>query len=208
MWVCTDPDAHDHRPRWGRSPFQQSRPRMADLPAHKAEAARANRRDVITSNKAWHAPRQVRRDWLAQLAARKTAPKGTATFLALTLAQHPDVTHGYTGHQLAADLLSGTDHYSVTHPAGMSPGRDGRTSALLLAEVSEGRALLVALLVVLAGTRPTPRTSPGAPPTTSPPATCSSWPTSDTRCPTSSAAPPARTRCPRPSRTPRPPDQL
>jgi len=147
---CTDPDAHDHRPRWGRSPFQQPRPRMADLPAHEAEAARANRRDVITSNKAWHAPRQVRRDWLAQLAARKTAPKGTATFLALTLAQHPDVTHGYTGHQLAADLLSGTDHYSVTHPAGMSPGRDGRTSALLLAEVSEGRALLVALLVVLA----------------------------------------------------------
>lgn len=72
MWVCTDPDAHDHRPRWGRSPFQQPRPRMADLPAHKAEAARANRRD-----------------WLAQLAARKTAPKDTATFLALTLAQHP-----------------------------------------------------------------------------------------------------------------------
>lgn len=121
---------------------------MVDLPAHKVEAARANRRDVITSNKAWHA---VRRDWLAQLAARKTAPKGTATFLALTLAQHPDVTHGYTGHQLAADLLSGTDHHSVTHPAGMSPGRDGRTAALLLAEVSEGRALLVALLVVLAG---------------------------------------------------------
>ncbi len=71
--------------------------------------------------------------------------------LALTLAQHPDVTHGYTGHQLATDLLSGTDHYSVTHPAGTSPGRDGRTSALLLAEVSEGRALLVALLVVVAG---------------------------------------------------------
>jgi len=71
--------------------------------------------------------------------------------LALTLAQHPDVTHGYTGHQLATDLLSGTDHYSVTHPAGMCPGRDVRTSALLLAEVSEGRALLVALLVVVAG---------------------------------------------------------
>ncbi len=61
------------------------------------------------------------------------------------------MTHGYTGHQLAADLLSGTDHHSVTHPAGMSPGRDGRTTAQLLAEVSEGRALLVALLVVLTG---------------------------------------------------------
>jgi len=70
-----DPDAQDHRLRWGHSPFQQPRPRMVDLPAHKVEAARANRRDVITSNKAWHA---VRRDWLAQLAARKTAPKGTA----------------------------------------------------------------------------------------------------------------------------------
>lgn len=175
---------------------------------NEAEAARANRRDVITSNKAWHAARRVRRDWLAQLAARKTAPKGTATFLALTLAQHPDVTHGYNGHQLAADLLSGTDRHSATHPAGMSPGRNGRTAALLLAGVSEGRALLVALLVVLAGYEADAPTSPGAPPTTAPPATCSTWPTSDTRCPTSSAAPPARTRCPRHSPTPRPPDQL
>lgn len=206
VWVCTDPDAHDHRPRWGRSPFQQPRPRMADLPAHEAEAARANRRDVITSNKAWHAPRQVRRDWLAQLAARKTAPKGTATFLALTLAQHPDVTHGYTGHQLAADLLSGTDHYSVTHPAGMSPGRDGRGPAAGRSQRRTRPARRPARRP--RRTRPTPRTSLGAPPTTSPPATCSTWPTSDTRCPTSSAAPPARTRCPQPSRTSRPPDQL
>src|SRR4051794_24901629 len=46
------------------------------------EAAKAARKHVIDSNKAWKAATTVRRDWLATFAQRKTPPTGAEQFLA------------------------------------------------------------------------------------------------------------------------------
>lgn len=81
VWVCTDYSKHGHELRY---PMMTSsgRPRAADLPDEERERNRVERRKVIAGNKLWRSATAVRREWLAQFAARKTAPKGAATFLA------------------------------------------------------------------------------------------------------------------------------
>lgn len=54
------------------------------------EAARVERRDVIESNKEWDSATTVRRTWLRGYLTRKSAPKGTASFLAGSAANDPD----------------------------------------------------------------------------------------------------------------------
>jgi len=141
-WVCTDPATHGHTDTWathgssgggGRVPVDQ-------LDDAQREAARAARRDVIESNKAWGSAETVRREWLRGLACRKTAPKGTAAFLAATLAVDADLLADVGGNHLAADLL------------GVPAGTYGRSAAMaeLVAAVGGARALLLALVQVLA----------------------------------------------------------
>ncbi|MCO7218294.1 hypothetical protein [Klenkia sp. PcliD-1-E] len=82
----------------------------------------------------------MRRDWLRALATRKTAPKGTATFVAAALAVDADLLADVGGNRVAAALLD------------VAPGSYGRSTALaeLVAKASDARALLLTLVLVLA----------------------------------------------------------
>ncbi len=79
----------------------------------------------------------MRRAWLADFAKRKTAPKGTAAFLAVALSLD---THALTsgGNELAAGWL-GKKHPGFGH-ADLSPAKS----------TTENRALVIALVQVLA----------------------------------------------------------
>jgi ParB family chromosome partitioning protein len=141
-YVCTDPAGHGHRDRWSGSDSTTDRKKATEMDDDEREAARAQRRDVIESNKAWTSAETVRRTWLRGLLARKTAPKGTGPFLAAALAHDGTMVTGVGGNQLAAELLG------CTQAAGY-----GRSTALsdLVEQASEARALVLALAQVLAG---------------------------------------------------------
>ena len=140
VYVCTDPAAHGHADRYGL-PAATTRPKMADLDPEQAEAARAARRDVIESNKAWASAETVRLAWLRTFLARKTAPKGSATFTATALASDGEVAASIGGNHLAAGLL------------GCEASSYGRSSAVaaLVARAGEPRASVLTLALVLAG---------------------------------------------------------
>ncbi|MFQ1004404.1 ParB/RepB/Spo0J family partition protein [Modestobacter sp. SSW1-42] len=141
VFVCTDPAAHGHRDSWATSSSRGTeRIPVAEMTDEQREAARAERRDVVESNKAWMSAETVRRDWLRGLATRKTAPKGTASFLAAALARDADLLADVGGNHLAADLLGvGSTGY----------GRSGEVAALV-EKATDARALLLALVQVLA----------------------------------------------------------
>lgn len=143
VFVCTDPEVNGHT-RIARSYGDGSgntTPKLADMTEADAEAARAQRRDVIESNKAWRAAEPVRREWLRALLARKTPPKGSAALVATALASDADTVIGYGGRQLAAELL------------GCEIAAYGPVSALgaLIDRASDSRAQVLGLAVVLAG---------------------------------------------------------
>jgi ParB family chromosome partitioning protein len=141
-YVCTDPAKHGHRDRWSGSDSGTDHKKVAGMDDDEREAARAQRRDVIESNKAWASAETVRRTWLRGLLTRKTAPKGTGPFLAAALAHDASMVTGVGGNQLAAELLGCT-----------ATGGYGRSTAQaeLVEQASEARALLLALAQALAG---------------------------------------------------------
>lgn len=128
--VCTDWQANEHRdPHVGTRPV-----------GPMSDAQKAERRTVIDNNKAWKSAEVVRREFVATLLARKTAPKGAAVYVATELGHGPrslsDALAKANG--LAATLL-GTDS---TH---------SRTSvAALAASATDARAHVIALGIVLA----------------------------------------------------------
>jgi ParB family chromosome partitioning protein len=113
---------------------------VAEMSEEEREAARAQRHDVIESNKAWASAETVRRDWLRTFVARKTAPKGTAAFLAAALAHDAETVASVGGNHLAADLL-GCDATGYGRSSGL---------AALVAEANDARAQVLALAQVLA----------------------------------------------------------
>ncbi len=139
-YVCTAYAKHGHVDRFAAS-ISTARPRMADLDQEQQAAARAERRDVIASNKAWVSAETVRRQWLRVLAARRTAPKGSAAFVAGALARDGERVTSIGGNHLAADLL-GADSTGYGRSAGV---------AALVEQAGEPRAAVLTLAMVLAG---------------------------------------------------------
>lgn len=138
VW-CTDPAAHGHQSRYGSRRSTDAGTAEPDEAAQEAakEAARQERRTVLDNNKAWRAAEPVRRDWLRALAARKTAPKGAAALITTAL-----TTDSFTVRKamecsvpLAAELLGVTSREAIEQAA---------------AAATDGRALLISLVVVLA----------------------------------------------------------
>ena len=138
--ACTDPSAHGHHRRYGGSPGRADKRRADEMDDNERETAREERREVIENNKAWASAEKVRRAWLRTFAARKTAPKGAAAFIAVAIATDAEIVSGISGNHLAADLL------------GCPDTGYGRNTALqgLPGQASEPRALLIALVQVLA----------------------------------------------------------
>lgn len=113
--VCTDPTGYGHQPRYAA--LDRDRTSAAgELTDEEREARRAERRDVIESNKAWSAATTVRTDWLRSFAARKTAPKGSAAFVAAAIARDAHLFDRIGGNTLAADLLGRkAENYGRSH---------------------------------------------------------------------------------------------
>jgi len=82
-----------------------------------------------------------RRDGLRTLLTRKTPPKGTAGFVAATLADHAEIVAQVGGNHLAAD------------PLGCEAATYGRSAgiAALVEAASDARAQVLTLALVLAG---------------------------------------------------------
>lgn len=138
-FVCTDPEVHGHKPRWQTRPAAPAK--RSEMTDEQAEAARAERRDVIASNKAWKSAEVVRREWLRIHLARKTPPKGSAVLIAQALANNPSTIAQMGGNHLAADLLGReASHYGI-NPA----------ISVLIDKATEQRAQVIALAIVLAG---------------------------------------------------------
>lgn len=145
MFVCTDPEANGHTDRWASTSGQEQKKRAADMSEEEREAARAERRHVIESNKAWKAASEVRRQWLATFATRKTAPTGAEAYLARVLAE------GWGHESPSSDALT---------LAGFAPAEDGpawnlaydqrRAVAAALATATPKRALQIGLALALA----------------------------------------------------------
>ncbi|MFS0701129.1 ParB/RepB/Spo0J family partition protein [Cellulomonas sp. 179-A 4D5 NHS] len=130
---CADPTAHGHAERFTDTGASGSTggPMTAEQ--------KAERRTLIANNKAWRSAETVRRDWLTTFAARKTAPKDAATFLAAALARRtsPDDE----ALRLARTLL------------GLDQPTDWRQPDPLadaVAKASPARAQHIALVLILA----------------------------------------------------------
>lgn len=137
-YVCTDWRGSGHLDLWNHG--GTSTPKAANMSPGQREQAKAERRDVIESNKAWDTAEPVRRDWLAAFAARKTAPKGSAAFIARVLTEHPEVVASLAGSQLAAEWF-GLKHAGYGYGTGWSA---------LVDKATDGRAQVIALCRLLA----------------------------------------------------------
>lgn len=136
-YVCTAWKTEGHADLYAST---TSKPTAAEMTPAQREQAKAARRDVIESNKAWDAAEPVRRDWLATFAARKTAPKGTAAFIARVVTEHPEVVPDVGGSQLAAEWF-GLKHSGYGY---------GNGWAALVEKATDGRAQVIALCRLLA----------------------------------------------------------
>ena len=141
VYACTNPAERGHQSRYG-SPVGRSGLGGAvdtDPVAAEAakEAARQERRTTLANNKAWREAEPIRREWLRTLATRKTAPKGAAAIIAagVTIDSYTTRKAMEASVPLAADLLGLGSREEIDKAA---------------AEASDARALLIALIVVLA----------------------------------------------------------
>ena len=145
--MCTDFSAHGHAERYTALGVTSS----ARIAGPLTDEQKAERREVITNNKAWDSATTVRRDWMRTLFARSTPPKDAARWIARILAQGGyDVRKAMElDHPLAIELLgltathrgyARTEHHVIaTAAAQASPGRATMiTVAMLLAAVEAG----------------------------------------------------------------------
>jgi ParB family transcriptional regulator, chromosome partitioning protein len=135
VFVCTDWKAQGHTDRYASG---SGRPKAADLSEEEREAAKAERRDVIDSNKAWASAETVRREWLKAFLTRKTAPKGSAALIATAMFDNANALSDYRLSSLVGDLLGMEKTYASTKAADT------------IAKATEGRATVIALGYVLA----------------------------------------------------------
>lgn len=105
----------------------------------RQERERAERRRVLALNRLGAAAETVRREWVRdRLLARKSAPAGTALYLAQVAVTSPELFHDYHGQRLTAELL------------GLADKETPRTAVEKLSAASDARALLILLAMVLA----------------------------------------------------------
>lgn len=101
------------------------------------ESEKAERRELIANNKAWDSAEKVRRAWLAELFARKAAPKDAAVFIARALLHRPGaITEAlHNSNSLARTLLGfGPKSYDVPDPlVAQLDAAPGKATALALA---------------------------------------------------------------------------
>ncbi|MFD2796435.1 ParB/RepB/Spo0J family partition protein [Promicromonospora vindobonensis] len=111
------------------------------MDAEATAKAKAERAEVIANNTDWRSGETVRRQWLAEFAQRKNAPKDAAAFISTALVTEASAIEktALSGHALAAEWLG---------VGGTFGGRDKVRD--LIAKASPARAQQIGLVVVLA----------------------------------------------------------
>lgn len=135
--VCTDPKGNGHVDRYAHSGTERQAGPMND-------EQKAERRTIIANNKAWKSAETVRREWLGTFAARKTAPKDAASFVAARLVESThrlDKASSQTRHRLARTLLGLPEHVGYGQPDPL---------AALVATATPARAQHITLVLLLA----------------------------------------------------------
>ena len=120
VWVVTDLDASGLRRRGGGSAAHPADSKDEGESEDEAEARREERRRVIANNKAWASAETGRREWLATLVARKTAPKGAEALIceAVVTGHHSLSKAMDHGHPMLFTLLGidvPTGYYGAGH---------------------------------------------------------------------------------------------
>lgn len=98
----------------------------ADLERKAAE--KAERRKVITMNKAGDAAESVRREFVRTMLKRKTPPKGAMVFVASALMRSGSLLGSHRGDEVASELLGG----SVRSGELLDHANDSRAEVVLL----------------------------------------------------------------------------
>ena len=139
-YVCTDAGKYGHQPRWGKITRK-----AADMAPEEREQARADRSDVIQSNKDWRSAETVRRRWLTEFATRTKPPVGAEVFIAncLTAADHPINTVLSTVNTLAYEVFGIPEADRPTYANRTTPITD------LVAGATPARATVITLGVLL-----------------------------------------------------------
>jgi ParB family chromosome partitioning protein len=137
---CVDPALHGHHERYAE---RERQPSKTDSDGKLTEDAKAERRAVIEGNRAWRAAREVRRGFLRDLLARKTAAKGTLRYAVEAVVSFPERV-GDGNEELVAQLLGAetatvTDRWDSCRSAGLNAAgqaSDARLPLILLAQVA------------------------------------------------------------------------
>ncbi|AFM20047.1 ParB-like nuclease (plasmid) [Mycolicibacterium chubuense NBB4] len=109
---------------------------IAEREAEQQEVERRERRKVLVLNRLGDAAESVRRDYVTKLLARKTAPKGAATFVAHCLTRDPYILCQNHGSSLTAELLGVKDERAVRAMVNdFSTNIDARAQVISLAVV-------------------------------------------------------------------------
>lgn len=129
---CRDWKKHGHTDSWASS-GGSSRTAAADMTDDERDAARAERKHVIESNKDWRAATTVRRAWLREFAARKAAPTGAEQLIAHAI----------------SDGWSNVEAYQRTGMWELIGTKPGQVAGELQ-NAQRGRALQISLAICLA----------------------------------------------------------
>jgi hypothetical protein len=143
-YVCLDAVQYGHL---APTPESSRTQRVVDIDeAARKEAATAERRRVLDNNKAWRAAETVRRKWLKNFVARKTAPKGAVRYIFGELAEgdHQLRDGMDKQHEFARELL-GLD--APVSRWQRTPGADALINTL--GNAGDGRAQVITLALVL-----------------------------------------------------------
>jgi ParB family chromosome partitioning protein len=141
-WYCLDyqsaglTPAPSLRSRGGASSGGGASEDDPEAEARRQEAERRERRKLLALNRLGDAAAAVRREYLTKLLARKTPPKGAATFTAYCLIRDRFIQSQNHGADLTAELLSVKDFREVRAlVADASTNLDPRAQVITLAIV-------------------------------------------------------------------------
>ncbi|HEY9476619.1 MAG TPA: ParB N-terminal domain-containing protein, partial [Mycobacteriales bacterium] len=151
VYVCTDWPTHGHALRNAPTGVvgtgdQVPGPGTGGMSAEQ----KAERRRVVTHNKAWDSATTVRRDWLRTFLSRKSPPKDAPQWIAATLAaaSHEICKALEVAHPLACDLL-GMDHDD--RPYHYRVGHADHPVAVAAGKATAARATMLTLAMLLGG---------------------------------------------------------
>jgi ParB family chromosome partitioning protein len=147
-YVCLDPVQYGHIEAAQESSRRASNSHAQSAPfsTQADEEAKAERRRVLDNNKAWRAAETVRREWLKNFVARKTAPKGAVRYIFSEVAEgdHQLRDGMDKQHEFARELL-GLD--APVSRWQQTPGADALINTL--GNAGDGRAQVITLALVL-----------------------------------------------------------